>query len=49
MSDERLCEPEFSLDTNDTPVIIQQIYNLALGEGVCRGSLHISRDLSNAF
>lgn len=32
MSDERLCEPEFSLDTSNTPIIIQQIYNFMLME-----------------
>lgn len=30
MSDERLHEPEFSFDTNNTPVIIQQIDNFML-------------------
>lgn len=30
MSDERLHEPESSLDTNNTPIIIQQIYNFML-------------------
>lgn len=30
MSDERLREPEFSLNTNNTPIIIQHIYNFML-------------------